>query len=149
MATYYDTADTHFRVTRGRGLAGAEPPGYLPHHGRAGGGHPVACAEREPLARILLQRGPAIHGATGSGEPGRASFGDHDGREVGAGCRGRRHDRGVHHPEPVQAVHAASSVDHRQGIAGPAHPARPDRVEVDVDAARTASSSPGPSWATA
>jgi hypothetical protein len=31
MAAYYDTADTHFRVTRGRGLAGAEPPGYLPH----------------------------------------------------------------------------------------------------------------------
>jgi len=31
MAAYYDASDTHFRVTRARGVAGAEPPAYRPH----------------------------------------------------------------------------------------------------------------------
>jgi hypothetical protein len=31
MAAYYDTSDAHFRVAEGRGVAGAEPPAYLPH----------------------------------------------------------------------------------------------------------------------
>jgi hypothetical protein len=31
MVAYYDTSDTHFVVAAGRGVAGAEPPAYLPH----------------------------------------------------------------------------------------------------------------------
>jgi hypothetical protein len=31
MAAYYDAADRYFRVARARGVAGAEPPAYLPH----------------------------------------------------------------------------------------------------------------------
>jgi hypothetical protein len=31
MVAYYDAADRHFLAARGRGVAGAEPPAYVPH----------------------------------------------------------------------------------------------------------------------
>ena len=57
----------------------------------------------------------------------RRLFRDHDRRCVGVPRRHRRHDRGIHHPQPAQPMHAQFRVDHRHRIA--AHLAGAGRVK--------------------
>ena len=86
----------------------------------------ISLAGRPRARRIrtmcrIMRRGPcAALGAVAEDEVA-GLLADHDRRRVGVGGWHPRHDRGIAHPQPVEAAHSQVRLDHR-------HRARPHRA---------------------
>ncbi len=58
----------------------------------------------------------------------RCLFSDHYGGGVQVSAHHAGHNRGIHHPQPLQAVHTQSRVHHSPAVRGAAHLTRAGRV---------------------